>query len=39
MTAAWRRVADASVTPTVVRGRPHAPSVLIGEKATDLIRG
>jgi choline dehydrogenase len=33
------RVADASVMPTIIRGHPHAPSVLIGEKASDLIRG
>ncbi|AGB25008.1 choline dehydrogenase-like flavoprotein [Mycobacterium sp. JS623] len=32
------RVADASVMPTIVRGHTHAPSVLIGEKAADLIR-
>lgn len=32
------RVADASVMPAIVRGHTHAPSVLIGEKAADLIR-
>jgi choline dehydrogenase-like flavoprotein len=32
------RVADASVMPAIVRGHTHAPSVLIGEKASDLIR-
>ena len=32
------RVADASVMPTNIRGHTHAPSVLIGEKAADLIR-
>jgi choline dehydrogenase len=32
------RVADASVMPTTIRGHTHAPSVLIGEKAADLIR-
>jgi len=32
------RVADASVMPGTVRGHTHAPSVLIGEKAGDLIR-
>jgi choline dehydrogenase-like flavoprotein len=33
------RVADASVMPTIIRGHTHAPSVLIGEKVADLIRG
>ena len=33
------RVADASVMPTIIRGHTHAPSVLIGEKAADLITG
>ena len=32
------RVADASVMPTIIRGHTHAPSVLIGEKAADLVR-
>lgn len=32
------RVADASVMPTIIRGHTHAPSVLIGERAADLIR-
>ena len=31
------RGADASVMPTIIRGHTHAPSVLIGEKAADLI--
>lgn len=31
------RVADASIMPTAIRGHPHAASVLIGEKASDLI--
>jgi len=32
------RVADASVMPSIIRGHTHAPSVLIGEKAADLIK-
>ena len=32
------RVADASVMPTIIRGHTHAPSVLIGEIAADLIK-
>ncbi|MFD4366223.1 GMC family oxidoreductase [Rhodococcus sp. NPDC058521] len=31
------RVADASVMPTLVRGHTHAPSVMIGERAADLM--
>lgn len=31
------RVADASVMPTIIRGHTQAPSMLIGEKAADLI--
>jgi len=31
------RVADASVMPTIIRGHTHAPSVLIGEMAAELI--
>jgi choline dehydrogenase len=31
------RVADASVMPAIIRGHTHAPSVLIGAKAADLI--
>ena len=31
------RVADASVMPAIVRGHTHAPAVVIGEKAADLI--
>ncbi|MCV7076121.1 GMC family oxidoreductase [Mycobacterium szulgai] len=33
------RIADASVMPSTIRGHTHAPSVLVGEKAADLIRG
>ncbi|MFC4374251.1 GMC family oxidoreductase [Nocardia halotolerans] len=32
------RVADASVMPTIIRGHTHAPAVVIGEKAADLLR-
>jgi len=31
------RVADASVMPSIIRGHTHAPAVVIGEKAADLI--
>jgi len=31
------RVADASVMPSTIRGHTHAPSMLIGEKAAELI--
>lgn len=31
------RVADASVMPTIIRGHTHAPSVLIGEKASEFV--
>ncbi|TBN56836.1 glucose-methanol-choline oxidoreductase [Glaciihabitans arcticus] len=33
------RVADASVMPSIIRGHTHAPSLVIGEKAVDLILG
>jgi choline dehydrogenase len=33
------RVADASVFPTIPGGNINAPTIMVGEKAADLLRG